>query len=67
MKHKRELAMLMSNNDFDPAIGIRNLIKRLELRRDHFDAKYETSRFEQMIGVEHDPFRELEVNQRLLE
>jgi len=28
------------------------------VRRDHFDAKYETSRFEKMIGVDFDPFQD---------
>lgn len=36
----------MATENFDKAIGIRNEMKKHELKRESFEALYETSRFE---------------------
>ena len=43
---KRQLTMLTSQHDYEAAIEVRNAVKRLEVQRDTFDAKYETRRYE---------------------
>jgi hypothetical protein len=42
----------MRVSTFDNPNSVQNQIKRLEMERDRYDAKYETSRYEEMIGFE---------------
>ena len=46
---KRELEIVLAQENFERAIEIRNRLKELENERDRYDAIYETSKYEDMI------------------
>ena len=48
-KAKRELNFAVAKEDFSKAIELRDKIRRLEHKRDSYDALYETSRYEHMV------------------
>ena len=48
---KRELEFVVVKEDFETAIEIRNKLKKLEQKRDSYDAVYETSRFESLVSM----------------
>lgn len=50
-KLKRELSFCVAKEDYLRAMELRNRLKRLEAKRDTFDALYETSRYEKMINL----------------
>jgi len=49
LRLKRELQDCLRVDDLDRAIELRRVIKQHEMKRESFDALYETSRFEEMI------------------
>ena len=49
LRLKRELYDAIRIDDLDRAIELRRAIKQHEMKRESFDAIYETSRFEDMI------------------
>ncbi|CAD8106995.1 unnamed protein product [Paramecium primaurelia] len=51
-KLKRELSFCVAKEDYLRAMELRNRLKRLEAKRDTFDALYETSRYEKMINLQ---------------
>lgn len=50
-KIKRELGFAVAKEDYLRAMELRNRLKRLEAKRDNFDALYETSRYEKMVNL----------------
>jgi len=50
-----ELKDNIYNEDFGGAIQLKEVLKRIEARRDVFDARYETSRYEEMIVMPGEP------------
>lgn len=38
-------------DDFKTAVELKEVLKRIESQRDSFDARYETSRYEEMISM----------------
>lgn len=49
---RRELQQCISKEDFSRAIDLKNQIKKMEAKRDGFDALYETSRYENMVVLD---------------
>lgn len=49
LRLKRELQICVSKENYEKAIGIRNEMQKQELKRSHFEANYETSRFEDSV------------------
>ena len=66
-KLKKDLEFAIAKENFNEAIDIRNRIKRLESKRDGFDALYETSRYEQMIVMQRPSTAEIALAQQLWE
>jgi len=64
---KRELGHVVAKEDFARAIELRDRIKRLEEKRDGFDALYETSRYERMIALKRPSTAEYLRNLELLD
>jgi centrosomal protein CEP104 len=64
---KRDLGHTVAKEDFARAIELRDRIKRLEERRDGFDALYETSRYEKMIALKRPSTAEYLRNLELLD
>ena len=50
-KLKRELRFSVAKEDYLRAMELRNRLKKLEAKRDTFDALYETSRYEKMVNL----------------
>lgn len=48
---KREINHAIAREDYSRAADLRERIKKLEAKRDNFDALYETSRYEKMITL----------------
>jgi centrosomal protein CEP104 len=64
---KRELGHVVAKEDFTRAIELRDRIKRLEAKRDTFDALYETSRYEAMVSLKRPSTAEYLRNLELLD
>lgn len=50
-KLRRELSFSVAKEDYLRAMELRNRLKKLEAKRDTFDALYETSRYEKMVNL----------------
>jgi hypothetical protein len=48
---KRELEIVLAQEDYERGIEIRNRLKELGQERDRYDAIYETSKYEDMITM----------------
>lgn len=57
---RTELRDSVYNEDYKKSVEIKEILARIEGRRDTFDARYETSRYEDMICMPGDPFQEKE-------
>jgi hypothetical protein len=57
---RTELREGVYNEDYKKAVEIKEILSRIEGRRDTFDARYETSRFEDMIMLPGEPWQERE-------
>lgn len=52
---RSELKDNIYNENFEGAIQLKEVLKRIETRRDVFDARYETRRYEEMIVMPGEP------------
>jgi len=64
-KWRKELEFCIAKEDFSRAIDLKHKIKKLENKRDAFDALYETSRYEAMIIIKRPLTAEIAFAQQL--
>lgn len=57
---RTELRDSVYNEDYKKSVDIKEILARIEGRRDTFDARYETSRYEDMITMPGEPWQEKE-------
>ena len=64
-KWRKELEFCIAKEDFSRAIDLKHKLKKLENKRDAFDALYETSRYEAMIIIKRPLTAEIAFAQQL--
>lgn len=64
-KWRKELDFCVAKEDFSRAIDLKNKLRKLEAKRDAYDALYETSRYEAMIVIKRPLTAEIAFAQQL--